>query len=140
MYVTIILSLSCPSASANGSRQHSYAVIQEIISQTRDGLRESIHKLESKSGEYVETISEAQTLADKLYEDFSLDVEKIDQAREAAVSKLFDTIGDSRDCKLCVGLFLMTQSKHSTVKAANKLHVFREQYSHLFMEQELSSQ
>ena len=104
MYVTIILSLSWTLASATGSRQHSYAVIQDIISQTRDRLRESINKLESKSGEYAETISEAQTLADKLYEDFSLDVEKIDQAREAAVSVLlFDTIGDSRDCKMCVG-------------------------------------
>ena len=103
MYVTIIMSLSCTSASADG-RQHSYAVIQDIISQTRDWLRESINKLESKSGEYADTISEAQTLADKLYEDFSLDVEKIDQAREAAVSVLlFDTIGDSRDCKMCVG-------------------------------------
>ena len=118
MYVTIVLSLSCMCtlASADGSRQHSYAVIQEIISQTRDGLRESINKLESKSGEYADTISEAQTLADKLYEDFSLDVEKIDQAREAAVSVLlFDTIGDSRDCKLYFGLFCMTHSKHSTV-------------------------
>ena len=113
MYVTIILSLSWTPASADGSRQHSYAVIQDIISQTRDGLRESINKLESKIGEYAETISEAQTLADKLYEDFSLDVEKIDQAREAAVSKLFNTIGDFHE--LCVGLFRMTLSKHSTV-------------------------
>ena len=116
MYVTIILSLSWTLASATGSRQHSYAVIQDIISQTRDRLRESINKLESKSGEYAETISEAQTLADKLYEDFSLDVEKIDEAREAAVSVLlFDTIGDFHDCKLCAGLFRMTHSKHSTV-------------------------
>ena len=115
MYVTLIMSLSCTLASAAGSRQHSYAVIQDIISQTRDGLRESINKLESKSGEYAETISEAQTLADKLYEDFSLDVEKIDQAREAAVSKLFATIDDSHDCKLYVGLFVLFHSKHSTV-------------------------
>lgn len=68
--------------------QHKYVVVQAIIAETRAGLRDGISKLEGKSSQYTETMNQAQTLADKLKADFTEDVGKIEQARDAMVCKL----------------------------------------------------